>query len=74
MREREGVVRDTVFKAGQDKYFFSLVLKVPRQCPFVLPVEVCLTEGEVLGIVSGCDFIMSRGEEMSRGFTAYDGK
>jgi hypothetical protein len=26
-----------------------LVLKVPRQCPLVLLVEVCLREGEVSG-------------------------
>jgi hypothetical protein len=48
-------------------------LKVSTQCPLVFPIEVCLKEGKVLGIVSGCDFIMSRGKKLSRGFTAYDG-
>jgi hypothetical protein len=42
------VVRDTTFKR-REKHFLSPILKVPRQCPLVLLVEVCLTEGEALG-------------------------
>jgi hypothetical protein len=38
-------VRDTTFKGGGARYIIS-GLKVPRQCPLVLLVEVCLTEGE----------------------------
>jgi hypothetical protein len=54
---------------------FSPVLKFPRQCPPVLLVEVCLREGEVLGSekvkFQDMDFVMSRDEKLSRGFTAY---
>jgi hypothetical protein len=33
----------------QETLFLSLVLKVPKQCPLVLLVEVLLREGEYLG-------------------------
>jgi hypothetical protein len=32
-----------------------LALKVPRQCPFVLLVEVCLREDKALGSEKGRD-------------------
>jgi hypothetical protein len=35
-------------------FFLSLVLKVPRQCPLILLVEVCLREGEALGSKEVC--------------------
>jgi hypothetical protein len=38
-------VRDTTFKGGGARNIIS-GLKVPRQCPLVLLVEVCLTESE----------------------------
>jgi hypothetical protein len=38
-------MRDTTFKGGGQETL-SPVLKIPRQCPLVLLVEVCLTEGE----------------------------
>jgi hypothetical protein len=41
------VLSDTTFGGG--KKHFAPVLKVPRQCPFVLLVEVLLREGEALG-------------------------
>jgi hypothetical protein len=40
--------RDTTFKGVGARNIFSSVLKVPRQCPFVLLIEVCLREGEAL--------------------------
>jgi hypothetical protein len=43
------VVRDTTFGGGQFFFFKSPVLKVRRQCPLALLVEVCLREGEALG-------------------------
>jgi hypothetical protein len=49
-----GGVTDTTFKGGGKKSkLFSSVLKVPRQCPFVLLVEVCLRKGEALGSEEG---------------------
>jgi hypothetical protein len=50
-RERERArERETTFKGGGKKHFcLSPVLKVPKQCPLALVVEVCLTEGEALG-------------------------
>jgi hypothetical protein len=39
-------VNDTTFKGGQ-KHFPAL--KVPRQCPLALLVEVCLRESKALG-------------------------
>jgi hypothetical protein len=42
------VVRHTTIKGGQGT-FFPPVLKVPRQCPLALLVEVRLGEGKVLG-------------------------
>jgi hypothetical protein len=38
-RKWGGIVRSNVFKRGQGKHF-SLVLKVPRQYPLVLLVEI----------------------------------
>jgi hypothetical protein len=48
-RERENVgevVRETLHLRGGGQETLSPVSKVPRQCPLVLLVEVCLTEGE----------------------------
>jgi hypothetical protein len=47
-------VRDTIFKGrGGGRNIFSPVLKVPRQCPLVLPIEVCLRVGNALGTLEG---------------------
>jgi hypothetical protein len=46
-----GVARDTTIKGGAR--IFSPVLKVPRQCPFVPLIEVCLKKGETLGKEEG---------------------
>jgi hypothetical protein len=49
-RKRWEVVRDTTFKEGGiNGFFFPPVLKVPRQCPLALPVEVYFTGGEASG-------------------------
>jgi hypothetical protein len=50
MRKWGEAVRDTIFKGGKARNFFfqSPVLKVPRQCPLVLLVEVCLRKGKGL--------------------------
>jgi hypothetical protein len=46
-KKREGkvgeAVRDTTFRGG-GAFFLSPVLKVPRQCPLVFPVQVYLSE------------------------------
>jgi hypothetical protein len=36
-------------KRGESSVLFSPVLKVPRQSPFVLLVQVCMREGKALG-------------------------
>jgi hypothetical protein len=43
-------VRHLILERGQKNI---LVLKVPRQCPFVLLVEVCLRKGKALGSEEG---------------------
>jgi hypothetical protein len=53
-------------------------LKVPSQCPFVLPVELRLSEGIILGrgkgkaLRRGLCYEQRRGEKLSRGLIAYD--
>jgi hypothetical protein len=59
------------------KILFSPVLKVPRQCPLVLPVEVRLREGKALGSEKGkglgcVDFVITKGEKFIWGFTSCD--
>jgi hypothetical protein len=46
-------VRDTTFNGGGGEHFFPPVLKVPRQCPLVLLVEVCLRESKAFGMLDG---------------------
>jgi hypothetical protein len=68
VREREENVEGGVSErhciSSGDKSF--LALKVPRQCPNFLPVEVRLIEGEAPGSENGeelgCGICMSRGE------------
>jgi hypothetical protein len=43
----EGIQRDITFKGREHKNFFP-ASKVPRQCPFVLLVELRLREGKAL--------------------------
>jgi hypothetical protein len=42
-------VREPEIKGSKKNKFSPPVLKVPRQCPFILMVEVSLTEGKTLG-------------------------
>jgi hypothetical protein len=52
-----GTVRDTTLGGGDIFLsFLLLVLKVPRQCPLVLLVEVCLTEGKDFGMLEGLHY------------------
>jgi hypothetical protein len=44
-------------------------LKVPSKCPLVLPIEVFLRKGEILGSEK-C--MKHGGKNLSRDFTAYD--
>jgi hypothetical protein len=48
------------------------VFKVPRQCPFVLLIEVCSRESKTLGSEEmksyDVDLAMRRGEKLIRGF------
>jgi hypothetical protein len=61
-RERERrdkvreVARETIFKGEEKETFFSPVLKVPRQCPLVLLVEICLREGKAFGTLEGLHY------------------
>jgi hypothetical protein len=41
-------VRETEIKGRKKSKFSPLLLKVPRQCPFILVVEVDLTEDKAL--------------------------
>jgi hypothetical protein len=63
-------------EAGQGKNLFSPVLKISRQFPFILLVEICLRDGKVSGreMIKFLDvkFVMSRKEMLSQGFTVYD--
>jgi hypothetical protein len=43
------IMRDVMVRRGKNYHFLSLVLKVPRQCPPFLPVEVSSRKGEDLG-------------------------
>jgi hypothetical protein len=51
-------------------------LKVPRQCPSVLLVEVPFGQVEALDTekakVKDVEFLMNKGEKFRKGFTAYD--
>lgn len=71
-----GVVRDTTFWGRARKQFFSPVLKVSRHFTLILLVQIRMRDGKVLGreMVKFFDaeFVMSRGQKMSRGFTVCD--
>jgi hypothetical protein len=58
--------------------FFSPALKVPRQCPLVLLIDVCLREDEALGSKKVKILLRGLGYEQRRetetGFTAHDRK
>jgi hypothetical protein len=67
-------VRDIIFKRWQEILFLRY-LKVPRQCPLVLPVKVRLRNNEASGSKKvkfwDVNFVMSREENMSRDCTPY---
>jgi hypothetical protein len=46
----------TLHLKGRGKIFFSPVLKVPKQCPLVLLVEVCLRESKAFGPLEGLNY------------------
>jgi hypothetical protein len=78
-REREsarGLVRDTILRGHEKQFFFSL-FKIPSQCLLVFLVQVNLREGKSSGSEKvklwDVDFVVSREQELNKGFTAYDG-
>jgi hypothetical protein len=72
-REIGEVMRNTTFRGAHIAFSG---LKVPRQCPLFLLVEIRLRGGVALRSENvkfyGVDFVISRGKKLSRGFTAYD--
>jgi hypothetical protein len=51
--------RDITLKVGGKKHF-SPVSKVPRQCPLVLLVEVCLRESKAFGTLEELHYPLDR--------------
>jgi hypothetical protein len=48
LKERDRETREALHLRG-DKKLFLFFFKIPRQCPLVLLVEICLREHEALG-------------------------